>query len=65
MNREDIERFRLETCASSVMIARAVMWNASLLRPDGILPIDTVVIINQNRYSNAANWRKSGLSRNY
>ncbi|KAK8738129.1 hypothetical protein OTU49_004059 [Cherax quadricarinatus] len=39
---EDIEKFRQETGASSVMIARAAMWNCSILRPEGPLPLDTV-----------------------
>lgn len=39
---EDIEKFRQETGASSVMIARAAMWNCSIVRPEGVLPLDTV-----------------------
>ncbi|XP_063588165.1 tRNA-dihydrouridine(20) synthase [NAD(P)+]-like [Penaeus indicus] len=40
---EDIEKFRQETGAASVMIARAAMWNCSILRPEGYLPMDTVI----------------------
>lgn len=40
---QDIEKFRQDTGASSVMIARAAMWNCSILRPDGYLPLDTVI----------------------
>lgn len=40
---EDIEKFRNECGASSVMLARAAMWNCSILRPEGFLPLDTVV----------------------
>ncbi|XP_045593604.1 tRNA-dihydrouridine(20) synthase [NAD(P)+]-like isoform X2 [Procambarus clarkii] len=39
---EDIDKFRRETGASSVMIARTAMWNCSILRPEGLLPLDTV-----------------------
>lgn len=42
---EDIEKFRRETGTSSVMIARVAMWNCSILRPEGRLPIDTVVSV--------------------
>ncbi|KAG0720624.1 tRNA-dihydrouridine(20) synthase [NAD(P)+]-like [Chionoecetes opilio] len=40
---EDIARFQQDTGAASVMIARAAMWNCSVLRPEGCLPIDTVI----------------------
>lgn len=39
----DISKFREETGASSVMLARAAMWNCSIVRPDGLLPLDTVL----------------------
>jgi tRNA-dihydrouridine synthase 2 len=40
----DIEKFRLETCASSVMIARAAQKNCSIfLKQDFLLPIDDVI----------------------
>ncbi|KAF2367090.1 tRNA-dihydrouridine synthase [Trinorchestia longiramus] len=40
---EDIEKFRKQTNGSSVMIARAVMWNCSILRSAGQLPLDQVI----------------------
>lgn len=40
---EDIETFRVATGASSVMIARAAMWNPSVFRQQGALPVDTVM----------------------
>ena len=40
---EDIERFRRETGSVSVMLARAVMWNCSILRAEGFLPLDDVI----------------------
>ncbi|RNA20300.1 tRNA-dihydrouridine(20) synthase [NAD(P)+]-like [Brachionus plicatilis] len=40
---EDIEKFRQSCNASSVMIARAGMWNCSVFRREGVLPIDDVV----------------------
>lgn len=39
----DIVRFRKETGCSSVMLARAAEWNCSIFRPNGKLPIDTVI----------------------
>ncbi|KAK3603799.1 hypothetical protein CHS0354_042800 [Potamilus streckersoni] len=39
----DIERFRNETGASSVMIARAAQWNPSILRKEGKLPLFEVI----------------------
>ncbi|XP_064109697.1 tRNA-dihydrouridine(20) synthase [NAD(P)+]-like [Macrobrachium nipponense] len=40
---EDIERFRIETGAASVMLARAAMWNCSIIRQQGFIPLDEVV----------------------
>ncbi|KAJ7312016.1 hypothetical protein JRQ81_006345 [Phrynocephalus forsythii] len=39
----DIEAFREATMASSVMIARAAMWNPSVFRREGPLPLKDVV----------------------
>lgn len=40
---EDIAKFREATGASSVMLARAAMWNCSIVRSEGMLPLDTVL----------------------
>ncbi|CAH2297297.1 tRNA-dihydrouridine(20) synthase [NAD(P)+]-like isoform X1 [Pelobates cultripes] len=55
----DIETFRAATGASSVMIARAAMWNPSIFREEGILPLEEVVrdyiriVVNyDNHYTN-------------
>ncbi|XP_013404465.1 tRNA-dihydrouridine(20) synthase [NAD(P)+]-like isoform X1 [Lingula anatina] len=40
---EDIEWFRLETGADSVMIARTAEWNTSVFRKEGMLPTDEVI----------------------
>lgn len=40
---EDIEKFRQDTGASSVMIARAAEWNPSIFRPQGKLDLFEVV----------------------
>ncbi|XP_051546331.1 tRNA-dihydrouridine(20) synthase [NAD(P)+]-like [Myxocyprinus asiaticus] len=40
---EDIENFRISTGASSVMIARAAMWNPSIFRQQGVLSTDKVM----------------------
>ncbi|XP_038050372.1 tRNA-dihydrouridine(20) synthase [NAD(P)+]-like isoform X2 [Patiria miniata] len=40
---EDIERFRQQTQASSVMIAREAQWNTSIFRRQGKLPHDDVI----------------------
>ena len=40
---EDIAKFRDETGASSVMLARAVQWNPSILRREGLLPIHSII----------------------
>lgn len=40
---KDIEKFRIETGCSSVMIARAAEWNCSIFRKEGLLPIDDVI----------------------
>ena len=42
---EDIINFKERTNSDSVMIARAAMWNCSILRPEGIIPLEQVVII--------------------
>ncbi|XP_058850083.1 tRNA-dihydrouridine(20) synthase [NAD(P)+]-like [Acipenser ruthenus] len=39
----DIEAFRAATGASSVMLARAAMWNPSIFRRDGPLPLEQVI----------------------
>jgi tRNA-dihydrouridine synthase 2 len=33
-----------KTGTTSVMVARAAQWNMSVLRNEGLLPLDTVVI---------------------
>ncbi|XP_062922891.1 tRNA-dihydrouridine(20) synthase [NAD(P)+]-like isoform X3 [Mobula hypostoma] len=40
---EGIEAFRWATNASSVMIARAAMWNPSIFRKEGLLPAEKVL----------------------
>ena len=40
---EDIIRFRDETAASSVMVARAAQWNPSVFRKEGLLPVEDVL----------------------
>ena len=40
---EDIEKFREACGASSVMLARAAMWNCSIFRKDGMLPLHDVI----------------------
>lgn len=39
----DIYRFKKQCSASSVMIARAAQWNASIFRPEGLLPLEDVI----------------------
>ncbi|XP_030060164.1 tRNA-dihydrouridine(20) synthase [NAD(P)+]-like [Microcaecilia unicolor] len=39
----DIESFRKTTTASSVMVARAAMWNPSIFSKDGIVPLEEVM----------------------
>lgn len=39
----DIEEFRKATCASSVMLARAAMWNVSVFCSQGPLPVEEVM----------------------
>lgn len=39
----DIETFRKATAASSVMIARAAMWNPSIFRKEGLFPLKEVM----------------------
>uniref|UniRef100_T1K9A9 DUS-like FMN-binding domain-containing protein n=2 Tax=Tetranychus urticae TaxID=32264 RepID=T1K9A9_TETUR len=41
---EDIEKFRRETEASSVMIARSPESNCSIFRKDGLLPLEEVIV---------------------
>ncbi|XP_031698655.1 tRNA-dihydrouridine(20) synthase [NAD(P)+]-like [Anarrhichthys ocellatus] len=53
----DIEDFRKATGASSVMLARAAMWNASVFRDQGPLPLETVMedyLKHAIRYNNHA-----------
>ncbi|ODM95510.1 tRNA-dihydrouridine(20) synthase [NAD(P)+]-like [Orchesella cincta] len=40
---EDIARFRETTGCSSVMLARAAEWNASIFRPDGKIEMEQVI----------------------
>ncbi|XP_062276449.1 tRNA-dihydrouridine(20) synthase [NAD(P)+]-like [Scomber scombrus] len=40
---KDIEEFRKATGASSVMLARSAMWNASVFRSRGTLPVEEVM----------------------
>lgn len=40
---DDIGRFKRDTGASSVMVARAAMYNVSIFRKDGLLPLETVM----------------------
>ena len=40
---EDIDEFRKSCNASSVMLARAAMWNCSIFRKEGLLPLDVVI----------------------
>ena len=39
----DIEDFRAATGASSVMVARAAMWNASVFSSRGPFPVELVM----------------------
>jgi len=39
----DVEAFRRDTGASGVMLARAAMWNASVFRQQGLLPVQEVM----------------------
>lgn len=39
----DIEEFRQATAASSVMIARAAMWNPSIFLKEGLRPLEEVM----------------------
>ena len=39
----DIQEFRRATGASSVMLARAAMWNASVFGGQGLLPVERVM----------------------
>lgn len=39
----DIETFQKATAASSVMIARAAMWNPSIFRKEGFFPLKEVM----------------------
>ncbi|XP_075693599.1 tRNA-dihydrouridine(20) synthase [NAD(P)+]-like isoform X1 [Rhinoderma darwinii] len=52
---QDIEAFRSVTAASSVMVARAAMWNPSVFRREGLLPLEDVMrdyIRHAVRYNN-------------
>ena len=40
---EDIEVFKNDCGVTSVMIARAVMWNCSVFCSKGLLPLDEVI----------------------
>uniref|UniRef100_A0AAQ4S4R2 DRBM domain-containing protein n=1 Tax=Gasterosteus aculeatus aculeatus TaxID=481459 RepID=A0AAQ4S4R2_GASAC len=54
---KDIEDFRRTSGASSVMLARAAMWNASVFRAGGPLPLETVMedyLKHAIRYNNHA-----------
>ena len=39
----DIEDFRQATAASSVMVARAAMWNPSIFLKEGLRPLEEVM----------------------
>ncbi|XP_020844957.1 tRNA-dihydrouridine(20) synthase [NAD(P)+]-like isoform X1 [Phascolarctos cinereus] len=39
----DLEAFRQETSASSVMVARAAMWNPSIFRKEGLQPLEKIM----------------------
>lgn len=39
----DLESFQQATAASSVMVARAAMWNPSIFRKEGSLPLNNVI----------------------
>lgn len=41
---KDIAEFRKETGCTSVMLARAAQWNCSIFRPEGMLPLDEVIV---------------------
>ncbi|CAL4063223.1 unnamed protein product, partial [Meganyctiphanes norvegica] len=63
---EDIAKFRGATGASSVMLARAAMWNCSIVNPEGILSLETVVnhyISNCSKYKEifAFSWPKTTI----
>ncbi|XP_044126171.1 tRNA-dihydrouridine(20) synthase [NAD(P)+]-like isoform X2 [Bufo gargarizans] len=52
---QDMEAFRSVTGASSVMVARAAMWNPSIFRREGLLPLEDVMrdyITHAVRYNN-------------
>ncbi|XP_041446048.1 tRNA-dihydrouridine(20) synthase [NAD(P)+]-like isoform X2 [Xenopus laevis] len=52
---QDIHAFRSATSTSSVMLARAAMWNPSVFRQEGLLPVETVIrdyIVYAVRYDN-------------
>ena len=40
---DDVKRFKNCSGASSVMVARAAMWNCSVLRKEGTLPYESVL----------------------
>lgn len=40
---EDMEKFRAAAGASSVMLARAAMWNPSIFRQQGALSVEEVM----------------------
>ena len=42
-NYEGIMKFKKETGAASVMVARSAMWNPSVFRKEGLLPLDDVI----------------------
>ncbi|KAJ4442081.1 hypothetical protein ANN_11947 [Periplaneta americana] len=41
---KDIAEFCKETGCTSVMLARAAQWNCSIFRPEGMLPLDEVIV---------------------
>lgn len=56
---QDIEAFRSVTATSSVMVARAAMWNPSIFRRGGFLPLEDVMrdyirhaVMYNNHYTN-------------
>lgn len=41
--RQDIQTIREQTGVSSFMIARGALWNPSIFRTDGMLPLNDVI----------------------
>ncbi|XP_059485908.1 tRNA-dihydrouridine(20) synthase [NAD(P)+]-like isoform X2 [Neocloeon triangulifer] len=41
---EDIDKFRVACGVNSVMLARVALWNVSIFRKEGALPLDEVIV---------------------